>query len=89
MLPHELDRNRKFLIETIEVGSLEQYHQLVRFLQFWPGASGSCLIHVATHFDNSVRELTNLSTSNIKGGNSDNNGSDLDKGDNLKPAFDT
>jgi hypothetical protein len=37
----------------------------------------------------STGESTNSSTSNIKGGNSGNNESDLDKGNILKPTFDT
>jgi hypothetical protein len=44
---------------------------------------------VATHFGDSVGESTTSSTSSIKGGNSGNNGSDLDKGNILKPTFDT
>jgi hypothetical protein len=44
---------------------------------------------VATHFGNSIGESTTPSTSSMKGGNSSNNGSDLDKGNILKPTFDT
>jgi recombination DNA repair RAD52 pathway protein len=44
---------------------------------------------VATNFGNSAGELTTSSTSNIKGGNSDNNRSELDKNNMLKPTFDT
>jgi ssRNA-specific RNase YbeY (16S rRNA maturation enzyme) len=44
---------------------------------------------VATHFGDSAGESTTSSTSNIKGGNSDKNGSDLDKSNILKPTFDT
>jgi hypothetical protein len=43
---------------------------------------------VATHFDDSVVESTTLSTSSLKGENYGNNGSDLDKGNILKPTFD-
>jgi hypothetical protein len=44
---------------------------------------------VVTHFTDSAGELTTSSTSNMKGGNSGNNGSDLDKDNILKPTFDT
>jgi hypothetical protein len=44
---------------------------------------------VTTHFDDSAGESTTSSTSSKKGGNSGNNGSDLDKGNILKPTFDT
>jgi hypothetical protein len=40
-------------------------------------------------FGDSVGELTTSSTSSMKGGNSSNNRSDLDKGKILKPTFDT
>jgi hypothetical protein len=40
-------------------------------------------------FCDSAEESTTLSTSSMKGGNSGNNGSDLDKGNILKPTFDT
>jgi hypothetical protein len=64
-------------------------NQTVWFLQFWLGAFGSYPIHVATHFGDSARESTTSSTSSMKGGNSSNNGFDLDKGNILKPTFDT
>jgi hypothetical protein len=44
---------------------------------------------VATNFGNSAGELTTSSMSSIKGGNFGNNGSDLNKGNILKPTFDT
>jgi hypothetical protein len=44
---------------------------------------------VATHFGDCAGELTTSSTSSIKGGNSSNNGFNLDKGNILKPTFDT
>jgi hypothetical protein len=44
---------------------------------------------VRTHFGDSARESTTSSMSIMKGGNSGNNGSDLDKGNILKPSFDT
>jgi hypothetical protein len=44
---------------------------------------------VATHFGDSVGESTTSSTSSMKGGNSDHNGFDLNKGNILKPTFDT
>jgi hypothetical protein len=44
---------------------------------------------VRTHFDDSAGESTTSSTSSIKGENSGNNGSDLNKGNILKPTFDT
>jgi hypothetical protein len=61
----------------------------IQFLSFWPGASDSCPIHVATYFVDSIGESTTSSTSSMKGGNSGNNGSDLDKGNILKRTFDT
>jgi hypothetical protein len=44
---------------------------------------------VATHFDDSAGDLTTSSTSSMKGGNSSHNGSDINKGNVLKPTFDT
>jgi hypothetical protein len=44
---------------------------------------------VATHFGDSAGELSTSSMSSMKGGNSGNNRSDLDKGNILKPTFDT
>jgi hypothetical protein len=44
---------------------------------------------VATHFGDSTGESTTSSTSSTKGGNSGNNRFDLDKGNILKPTFDT
>jgi hypothetical protein len=44
---------------------------------------------VATHFGNSGGESTTSSMSSMKDRNSDNNGSDLDKGNILKSTFDT
>jgi hypothetical protein len=56
---------------------------------FQIGAFGSCSIHVQTHFGDSAGESTTSGTSSMKGGNSDHNGSNLDKGNILKPTFDT
>jgi hypothetical protein len=44
---------------------------------------------VETHFSDSTGESTTSSVSSMKGGNFDNNGSDHDKGNILKPTFDT
>jgi hypothetical protein len=44
---------------------------------------------VTTHFGDSAGELTTSSTSSMKGGDSSSNGSNLDKGNILKPTFDT
>jgi hypothetical protein len=44
---------------------------------------------VATHFGDYAGELTTSSTSSMNGGNSNNNISDLDKGNILKPTLDT
>jgi hypothetical protein len=44
---------------------------------------------VATHFGDSTRESTTSNTSSMKGGNSGNNESDLDKENIIKPTFDT
>jgi hypothetical protein len=52
-------------------------------------ASGLCLFHVATYFDDSLGESTTSITSSMKGGNFDHNGPDLDKGNILNPTFDT
>jgi hypothetical protein len=41
------------------------------------------------NFGDSTGESTSSSTTSMKGGNSDHNGSDLDKGNILKPTFDT
>jgi hypothetical protein len=62
-------------------------NRIVRFLQFQPGASDSCLICMPTHFGDSAGESTTSSTSSMNGGNSGNNRSDLDKGNILKPTF--
>jgi hypothetical protein len=43
---------------------------------------------VATHFGDSTGELTTSSMSSMKSGNSGHNGSDLKKGNILKPTFD-
>jgi hypothetical protein len=64
-------------------------NQTVRFFLFQAGASDSCPIRVATHFGDSAGESTISSTSSIKGENSGHNGSDLDKGNILKPTFNT
>jgi hypothetical protein len=44
---------------------------------------------VATLFGDSAKELTTSSTSSMKGGNSGHNESNLNKGNILKPTFDT
>jgi hypothetical protein len=44
---------------------------------------------VQTHFGDSAGESMTSSMSRMMGGNSDHNGSDLDKGNILKPTFDT
>jgi hypothetical protein len=44
---------------------------------------------MATYFGDPTGESTTSSTSNMKSGNSSNNGSDLDKGNILKPTLDT
>jgi hypothetical protein len=44
---------------------------------------------VATHFDDFAGESTTSNTSNMKGGNSGNNESDLNKDNILKPTIDT
>jgi hypothetical protein len=47
------------------------------------------LIHAATHFGDSARELTTSSTSSMKGGNFGTNKSDLDKNNIIKSTFNT
>jgi hypothetical protein len=64
-------------------------NRTVRFFLFRVGASGSYPIRVATHFGDSAGDSTTSSTSSMKGGNSGHNGFDLDKGNILKPSFDT
>jgi hypothetical protein len=44
---------------------------------------------MATHFGDSTKESTTSCMSSIKGENSGNNRSDLDKGNTLKPTFNT
>jgi hypothetical protein len=44
---------------------------------------------MTTHFDDSARESITSNMSSMKGGNSANNGSDLDKNNILKATFDT
>jgi hypothetical protein len=44
---------------------------------------------VVTYFGDSARESTTSSMLSMKGGNSGHNGSDLDKGNIIKPTFDT
>jgi hypothetical protein len=66
-----------------------QQNQTIRFLLILAGTSSSCSICVATHFGDSTGELTTSSMSRMKGENSDHNRSDLDKGNILKPTFDT
>jgi hypothetical protein len=57
--------------------------------KFRAGASGSCSFRVRTHFGDSTGESATSSTSSMKGGNFGNNESDLNKGNILKPTFDT
>jgi hypothetical protein len=62
-------------------------NRTIRFTQVKVGAFGSCSFYVQTHFGDSAEESTTSSTSSMKGGNSGNNGSDLNKGNILKPTF--
>jgi hypothetical protein len=87
--PHRSPKASLTAIGLDKIGPSDFSNQTVWFLQFRAAASGSCLFHVATYFGDSVRESTTLSTSSMKGGNSDNNGSDLDKGNILKSTFNT
>jgi hypothetical protein len=64
-------------------------NRIVRFLLFQTGALNSFLIHVQTHFGDSTGESTTSHASSMKGGNSDTNGSDLDKKNIIKPTFNT
>jgi hypothetical protein len=86
--------HRSPVVPLIAVGSDKTepsglLNRAVQFLQFRAGASGSCLFCMETHFDDSVGDSTSSSTSSMKGGNYGNNKSDLDKGNILKPTFDT
>jgi hypothetical protein len=72
-----------------ETGPSSLPNQTVQFALFRAGAFDSCSFHVRTHFGDSAGESTTSRTSSMKGGNSDNNGSDLDNGNILKPTFDT
>jgi hypothetical protein len=76
-------------VEANETEPSGLLNRTVRFALFRAGASGSCSFHVRTYFGDPVGESTTSSTSRMKGGNSGNNGSDLDKGNILKPTFDT
>jgi hypothetical protein len=51
-----------------KIGGSGFWNWIVRFLQFWVGASSSCSFRVATHFSNSTGESTTSRTSSIKGG---------------------
>jgi hypothetical protein len=64
-------------------------NQTVRFAQFRARASSSYSSRVRTHFGDYAEELTTSSMSSMKGENSSNNESDLDKGNILKSTFDT
>jgi hypothetical protein len=61
----------------------------IQFLQFRAGASGLCSFRVVTHFGDPAGESTTSTTLSMKGGNFGHNGSDLDKGNIIKPIFDT
>jgi hypothetical protein len=56
---------------------------------FQAGASGSCSIHVPTHFGDSARESTISHPSRKNKGGSDVNKSNLNKDNTIKPTFDT
>jgi hypothetical protein len=72
-----------------ETGQSGLPNRTIRFAQFRVGASDSYLFHVRTHFGDPTGELTTSSMSSMKGGNSGHNRSDLEKGNILKPTFDT
>jgi hypothetical protein len=72
-----------------KTGQSDLPNQTIQFAQVQAGASVSCSFHVRTYFGDSTGESTTSSTSSMKGGNFDNNGSDLDKNNILKPTFDT
>jgi hypothetical protein len=72
-----------------KIGLSGSRNRTVRFLLFQAGASGSCLIRVATHFGDSGGVSTTSSMPSMKGVNSGHNESNLDKGNILKPTFDT
>jgi hypothetical protein len=63
-------------------------NQTVRFAQFRARASSSYSSRVRTHFGDYAEKSTTSSMSSMKGGNSSNNESDLDKGNILKSTFD-
>jgi hypothetical protein len=88
-LPRRVPTAPLTVIGIDKIGPSGLPNRIVRFSLFRAGASDSCAIHVATNFGDSAGELTTLSTSSMKGGNSGHNGSDLDKGNILKPTFDT
>jgi hypothetical protein len=77
------------VVDPDKIGPSGLPNRIIQFLQFRAGASSSCSFHVATQFGDSVGESTTSSTSNMKGGNSSTNGSDLDKNNILKLTFDT
>jgi hypothetical protein len=72
-----------------KIGPSGLSNRTIWFFLFRAGAFNSCPIRVATHFGDSAGESTTSSASNKKGGDSGRNGSDLDKGNILKPTFDT
>jgi hypothetical protein len=72
-----------------KTGQYSLPNQIVWFALFRAGAFVSCSFHVRTHFGDSAGKSTTLSMSSMKGGNSSNNGSDLDKDNILKPTFNT
>jgi hypothetical protein len=72
-----------------EIRAFGLSNQTVRFALFRARASSSYSFQVRIYFGDSDEESTTSSTSSMKGENSDNNGFDLDKGNILKPTFDT
>jgi hypothetical protein len=62
---------------------------LSNFYYFEQGLPISVRFMLQHIFGDSVGESTTSSTSSMKGGNSGHNGSDLNKGNILKPTFDT
>jgi hypothetical protein len=88
-LPHRVPAVPLTDIEINKTGPSGLPNRTVQFFLLRVGAFGSCPIHVATHFGDSTRKSTTSSMSSMKGGNYSHNGSDLDKGNILKPTFDT
>jgi hypothetical protein len=76
-------------VRADEIGPSGLSNQTVWFTQFRAGGSDSSSFCVQTNFGDSVEDSTTLSTSSMMGGNSGNNGFNLNKRNIFEPTFDT